>query len=196
MEEEWKDIQGYEGIYKISNCGRIKSLLRFNNMSKDNTMRGYYRKEKILKPSANNSDYLYIFLCKNGKKTMKTIHRLVAETFIPNPNNYEQVNHIDGNKQNNRMDNLEWCTRKHNMQEAFRIGLVKRPRGAKHPLSMRVNQYDLSGNLIKEWGCLKEIERELNFGHSNISNCCKGRYKSAYGYIWKYVDERNNTVEN
>ena len=173
------------GLYQISNLGKVRSLSRFHRTDKNYSSIGYYQKEKCLKPGTDGWGYNYVSI--KGKN--KRIHRLVAETFIPNPNNYEQVNHIDGNKQNNRMDNLEWCTREYNMQEAFKMGLVKRTKGEKHHLSKKVNQYDLSGNLIKEWGCFRDIQRELGFPHSNISSCCRGKQKTAYGYIWKYEEK-------
>lgn len=118
---------------------------------------------------------------------MKTIHRLVAETFIDNHNNLEQVNHIDGNKHNNNITNLEWCTQKYNIQEAWRMGLAKQGKGKDHPESKAVNQYDLNGKLIRRWDCIMDIERELGILNVSICNCCKGKRNKAGGYIWKYA---------
>lgn len=110
-------------------------------------------------------------------KKSKRIHRLVAQAFIPNPNNYPQVNHIDGNKLNNKADNLEWCTNEYNMKESWRLGLRDHiyKQGREHCRSVKVNQYDLQGNFIKTWYCVRDIERELGFDNRNICACCRDR---------------------
>jgi len=139
--EEWKDIEGYEGIYKISNLGEVKSLERksaFNRNGKS-FFRTYH--EKILKPalSGSTSDkYLVVCLCKNKRSHTNKIHRLIAKAFILNPENKRCVNHIDGNKTNNHISNLEWCTHSENMKHAYKIGLATSPMlgrfGKDHPL--------------------------------------------------------------
>ncbi len=111
--EIWKDIYGYEGAYKVSNLGRIQSLLRKNT------------KGKILNPAKNNRGYLRLGLCFKGKIRYDSVHRLVAEAFIPNPKNLPEVNHIDGNKLNNRVENLEWVTKGENQIHAYKTGLRK-----------------------------------------------------------------------
>ena len=166
------------GLYEVSNFGNVRSL----NYNRE-------KRIKILKTGLDGWGYLYVALTKNKKARNKKIHRLVAENFIPNNNKFEQVNHIDGNKKNNNVNNLEWCNRQHNMQEAFRLGLVGRPKSKEHYKSKKVNQYDLEGNLIKTWDCIRDIERELNFRHTNIGACCRGKLKRAYGYVWKYAEE-------
>lgn len=127
MKEIWKDIKETEGYYQISNYGRVKSVSRFHK-TKDT---GYYSKEKILKPSMDTRGYLQVqirkpegFNTSNGYKT-KRIHQMVAEAFIPNPNNYPVINHKDGVKSNNYVENLEWCSQKYNIQHAFKNGLNK-----------------------------------------------------------------------
>jgi hypothetical protein len=118
MENEiWKDIKGYEGLYQVSNNARVKSVARFNGK-----MTVY---EKIKKQSTGSSGYLFVMLYKENIGKNNSVHRLVAEAFIPNPDNKPQVNHIDGNKKNNQICNLEWCTRKENTQHAIRTGLNK-----------------------------------------------------------------------
>lgn len=119
MVEIWKDIKGYEGLYQVSNLGRVKSLERKSDLD------GRLIKSKILKTGLNNPGYKFLVLRKNGVSKNKMIHRLVAEIFIPNQDNYYCVNHIDGNKQNNRVDNLEWCTQGFNLKHAIKIGIVK-----------------------------------------------------------------------
>lgn len=179
MEEIWKDIPGYEGIYKISNLGKIKALRIW-------TGRMYIKREVLLKPTIARNGYYRITLSNNKKVKYVNMHRLIAETFIPNPNNYSYINHIDGNKQNNNINNLEWCTQSHNIKEAVRIGLRKTKTRGESPNSRKVNQYDLSGNLIKEWNSMVEINEELGFDYTCISRCCSGIYKKSYGFIWKY----------
>ena len=102
--------------------------------------------------------YPIIGLSKNGKLRTRTIHRLVAETFIENLHNYNVINHIDCNKSNNNVNNLEWCTQKHNVRESFRNGLQKAPKGKESTSSKKVRQYDLEGNFIKEWDCTMDIQ--------------------------------------
>ena len=172
MEEIWKDVVGYEGIYQVSSLGRIKSLPKKIKMRNQFT-----EKEMILKPLKTKGGYYSIHLA-NGKGNRKRcqIHRLVAKAFLSNPNNKPQVNHIDGNKKNNCVSNLEWCTAKENNTHALKTGLKE--------LSYRripVLQYDLKGNFIKQW----ESETDTNIPH--ISDVCKGKRKSAGGYIWRYL---------
>lgn len=124
MQEIWKDIKDYEGLYQVSNLGRVKSLKRLNyDINKKQNV--YIEKEMILKYSLNNKGYKMIKLQKNKQKKTIAIHRLVAQTFIPNPNNFEQVNHIDGNKENNCVSNLEWCNNEYNHQHAIEHNLCK-----------------------------------------------------------------------
>lgn len=179
MKEIWKDIENYEGLYQVSNLGRVKSLPR----------RGTHTKEiHILKSCKNHKGYLQVVLTKKCVSKTKSIHRLVAETFIKNKDNLPQVNHIDGNKLNNCVDNLEWVSNYDNLIHSFKIGLRDNmyKKGKNHCRSVIVNQYDLKGNFIKQWYCIKDVERQLGFNNKNICACCRGKRPTAYGYVWKY----------
>lgn len=133
--------------------------------------------------------YPIIGLSKNGKLNTRTIHRLVAETFIENPNNYTVINHKDCNKKNNNVNNLEWCTQKHNVRESFKNGLQKAPKGKESTSSKKVKQYDLEGNFIRIWDCTMDIQRKLGIANQYISACCLGKKETSHGYIWRYVNE-------
>ena len=180
MEEIWKDIRDYEGLYQISNKGNVKSI--GNNKTK---------KEKILKSSVDTIGYLFVGLCKNGVQKRYFVHRLVAQAFIQNPNNYPQVNHKDENKQNNCVKNLEYCDAKYNVNYGTRNKRVVE-KNTNHPsLSKPVLQINPNTNeIIAEFPSIKEVERQFGFLHSNISRCCNGKpkRKTAYGYIWRYKE--------
>ena len=124
--EIWKDIKGYEGLYQISNLGRVKVLPR----KRKNGTNFYIQKERIIKPQLKDGRYYGIGLHKNGKLKNFLIHRLVAEAFLPNTHNYKQVNHIDANKHNNRADNLEWCSQEQNLYHALVNGLLTKGKKA------------------------------------------------------------------
>ena len=167
--EQWKPIKGYEGLYEVSNLGRVKSIPR----------NGTKKVERILKQYFDRYGYLYVALSKTTKKKHK-VHRLVTQTFIPNPKNKPQVNHINGDKTDNRVENLEWCTGSENQSHSINNGLRK---------TKKVIQYNKKGELIKEWISPKEAKRVLNIDDSSIYKCCKGKRKTVNGYIWRYSDE-------
>lgn len=120
LKKEWKEIKGYEGRYIISNYGEIISLPRYKH---NNSKMQYVEPKEILRYINKVNGYVYVQLWKNAEYKNIRLHKLVAETFIPNPENKPQVNHIDGNKQNNKVDNLEWCTARENIIHAYKIGL-------------------------------------------------------------------------
>lgn len=179
--EIWKPVKDYEGLYEVSNYGNVKSLNRVETVGKLIRI----RKERILKPCVNSKGYLQVGLCKNGKITNKLIHRLVAEAFIPNTDNLQQVNHKGENKQNNCVWQLEWCTNKYNSNYGTRNERIRK-RNTNGKLSKPVSQYTLDGNYIKEFSSTMEVQRQLGYAQANISLCCNGKYKHAYGYKWKY----------
>ena len=161
-EEIWCPIKGYEGIYEVSDQGRVRSMK--------------FGKERILKPGKIQNGYLKVNLWKNGEMKQCKVHRLVAQTFIPNPQNLTEVNHKDENKTNNSVQNLEWCDRKYNCNYGTRNQRISKP----------VLQFTKDGELVKEWKSATDVERNLGFYNGYISNCCNGRYKYAYGFIWKF----------
>ena len=122
MKKEWKEIKGYEGKYIISNYGEVISLPR---LKQNNSKKQYVEPKELSKNINSTNGYVYVFLCNNGKYRNIRVHRLVAEAFIPNPNNLPQINHKDGNKQNNKVDNLEWCTCQENIRHAIKNNLFK-----------------------------------------------------------------------
>ena len=125
--EQWKDIKGYEGLYQVSNYGRVKSLPK-----KRITGTGFYiQKERIMSLQIKTKRYYGVVLTKDGTHKNFLVHRLVADAFIENPNNYEEVNHIDCNKLNNKVENLEWCTAEANLEHAFKNGLLTKTKGRK-----------------------------------------------------------------
>ena len=187
MQEVWKDVKGYEGLYQISNLGRVRSFIKCN---------AHPNIPRIISPYKHNSGYLRVDLGAGENNRQYSLHRLVASAFVDNPNNKPCVNHIDGNKHNNAADNLEWVTYSENQKHAFATGLKYCKYGKEHHNHSIVNQYTKTGEFIKQWFGFCEIERELKFSGSNIHACCNGKQKTAYGYIWRYANEQNNIQPN
>lgn len=174
--EIWKTVKGFEGFYEVSSLGRVKSL---GNGNSNNS------KERILKPVKCNG-YLRVPLWKDGKPKNFSVHRLVANAFIPNPLNLPQVNHKDENKENNCVDNLEWCTQKYNVNYGSRTEKCSKKLINREDLSKIVHQFTKSGEFVREWNSLSDVQREIGYSIGNISQCCQGKRKSAYGYIWSF----------
>lgn len=171
-EEKWKDIVGYEGIYQVSNLGRVKSLS--NNFS---------RKEKILKNHKNSGGYLRVVLSKNRKVKRYYIHRLVSEYFIDNPNNLPQTDHINTDRTDNRVENLRWVTHKENMNNPLTIDKINKMNKRS---SKPIIQFSKDGEFIRKWDSAMDAQRELGIKQGGIRECCKGKRKTAGGYIWRY----------
>ena len=165
MEEIWKDIKDYEGLYQVSNFGKVKSIK--------------FGKERILKPVTDRHGYLLVSLWKNNKQKTYKVHRLVAEAFIPNLYNLPQVNHKDENPLNNNVNNLAWCNSKYNCNFGTRIERISKRR------SKTVLQYDLEGNFIREWKSTAECGRN-GFDQGHVAACCRGELKKHKDSIWRY----------
>ena len=178
IEEVWRDVKGYEGLYQVSSDGRVKSLER---TFIDKIGRERYVKERILKPAFNGRGYLFVNLYAGGKPKMHKVHRLVCQSFHDNPDNKPQVNHINEIKTDNRSSNLEWATARENSNFGTRT-----ERSGKAQ-SKPVAQYAQDGELIKIWPSVRGAERKTGFSHCYISQAANGKRKQAYGFIWKYV---------
>lgn len=183
--EVWKDIEGYEGLYQVSSLGRIKSLERLDSC-------GRKIKSRFLKPIKTNKrvEYQQVSLCQNGKVKNYLVHILVAKAFIPNINNYTDINHKDENPSNNTASNLEWCTPAYNNSYGTRIKRMAMTQKNRKDCSKKVAQYDLQGNLIEIYPSTKEAWRQTGISRSHIGDVArnKSKYKTAGGYIWKYVE--------
>lgn len=176
--EIWRPIKGYEGYYEVSSHGRVRSLDRYVNSWQGLKL----RKGRILKHDASCCGYIMVLLCKDDRHSHKLVHRLMAQAFIPNPENKPQVNHIDEVKSNNYVSNLEWVTPGENINHGTRNERCALAN------SKKVGQYTLDGELIKLWFSASEAGRD-KYCQSNVSKCCRGEVKTHKGYIWKYIDK-------
>lgn len=165
MKETWKSIKGYEGLYEISNIGRVKGL-----------------KNGIIRRVVKGREYDTIMLFKNGKGKLFYIHRLVAENYIKNPNKLECVNHKDENKRNNNVDNLEWCTKLYNCNYGKRNEKMSKSKS-----KYKIVQKNKEGKIIKIWQDIWDLEHNSQYKKQNVRRCCQNKYKYAYGYKWEYI---------
>lgn len=159
LEEVWRDITEYEGFYQVSTLGRVKNS----------------RSGRILKGRKTRNGYLKVDLCKNGKPKSYLVHRLVAQAFIPNPQNKPEVNHIDEDKENNYVENLEWCTAKENINYGTR--------------TLRISKPIICVETGIEYCGVRECARQIGLNQSNITKVLKGKYKTTGGYTFKYKEE-------
>lgn len=170
--EIWKTLQSNPN-YEVSSYGRVRSITH-KQLCKDGHTRTY--QGKVLTPKLNTYGYLFVALGRSMDNTL--IHRLVATEFIPNPSNCKCINHKDGNKSNNSVDNLEWCTHSENLVHAYKTGL--------NPIPKRVKQLTLNGELVREWESASQCEAECGFNHRKISRCCNHKAKTHAGYRWVF----------
>lgn len=184
MREIWKDIEGFEGLYQVSNLGNVKSLCW-----------NHTRRSKLLNPYSHGGGYKRVHLFKDHQHYKVFVHRLVAEAFLPNPENKPVVNHKDGNKSNNHVKNLEWATIKENTHHAIKHGLrplVCKPTGFKghfSPVAKAVIQKTPDGTVIQRWGCSVEAADALGYSFDAIRRCCRGERKTYKGFSWEFVSK-------
>ena len=169
----WKDIPGFEGKYQVNQVGQVRSL-------------NYNRTGKVrrLSPGLITNGYLQVGLYKDSKCKLYLVHRLVAQTFIPNPNNYSEVNHKDENKANNTVWNLEWCCRNYNMNYGTRNKRVSEVH--RKPIIM----LDMNNNILACFYSLQDASEYVGKprDNDNVGACARGRKKTAFGYKWAYID--------
>lgn len=181
--EIWKDIEGYEGMYQVSNMGRVRALDRVKPNSGGQIAKGH-----ILPQSDNGHGYRFVSLWKFNKGRRFYVHRLVASAFIPNPNNFPIINHKDENKSNNRYENLEWCTQKYNINYGNHMKRLKESyiaNGNNRPIDV----YDKNGAFLKTFDCSNEVCKELGVHRRGLYLVCQGVAKSYKGYRFAFHGE-------
>lgn len=187
--EEWRDVVGLEGIYMVSNMGRVKSLDRYAKVCG-----GGYRlvKGKIISVNKYKNGYSFVMLLNNKKSSSYLVHRLVAKAFIPNPDNLPQVNHKDEDITNNTVDNLEWCTPKYNANYGTRN---TRCYESNRKYFKPIYQIDKDcGMIVRWWESIKCAARQLGIDDALIGRVCKGRGITAGGFVWRYAEEYDREV--
>lgn len=194
MKEVWRDVVGYEGYYMVSNLGRVMGIKKFPNMP-DN---------RIAKGSISMHGYHYVHLRKDTVSKNKKVHIMVAQAFIPNPHGKPHINHKDGNKLNNSVDNLEWCTPTENNRHALRTGLrkidldslAKGQAISAEKCKRKVVQLSLDGENLREYDSIKEAAKSVGSkSTANIINVCKGKGKTSFGYKWMYKEDYDMKVK-
>lgn len=171
-EVEWRQVLEHPN-YEVNNLGQVR----------------HKQRRQILKPRSNNSGYQYVNFKVNGKNTNFAVHRIVANAFIPNPNGYSEVNHINYDKNDNRVENLEWVSSSQNKKHAYLKEENHKSRGK------IVEQYSLNGDYIKSFDSVSEAANEFGCCVAAISNCCLGRTKSSQGYRWKFAEGSTTKYE-
>lgn len=174
MTEIWKTVKGYEGLYEVSNLGNVRSLDYHN-----------WGVVRNLTPVMDCYGCMRVCLCKNNKQRNGLVHRMVAQAFLENPLELPQINHINENKSDNRVENLEWCDCLHNNNHGTRNERISKSK--RNTKCKKVIQMDLQGNFIREWVSLNEIMRVLGFNAAFVARCCHGVKPTAYGYRWQYA---------
>lgn len=189
--EEWKPVKGYEGLYEVSSLGSIRSVDRYIDTDIRNVKRRL-QKGKILKPNTKNKGYLTVDLCKDGKVKTTLVHRIVADAFLPEEEGKKTINHIDGDKTNNEVCNLERASQSENIKHAFQTGLshIKWTKGVFSP---DIPRHFTDADYAAEWVLSQGIGKSKQTVANNIRRCCRGETPKAYGFTWIYT-ERSTTI--
>lgn len=175
LKEEWRPIDGFGGAYLISSMGRVLAL-------------PYSRRTGAIFLAQKNDAYLRVTLIKGGVRRLYAVHRLVAEAFIPNPRGCPEVNHIDENKHNNCVENLEWVTKKENANHGTRKARI-RAKQLNNVHACPVEQLTMDGRVVARYASCSEIPRLTRYRRTNVVECLRGRIRHAYGFIWRYEKE-------
>ena len=185
MKEVWKPVVGYEDSYEVSNLGNVRTIDRLDS-------RGWRRKGHNCSLVKRPDNRITVSFCRGNKSRARLVHRVVAEAFIPNPNNLPFINHKDFNPSNNRVENLEWCTVSYNAKYSYdnnnRRDKMNWKHGKDNANSKAVCAIDKNGNVVFCFDCIMDAERKTGILNSNIVACLKGRHKTAGGYIWIYAE--------
>lgn len=182
--EVWIDVIGYDGFYKISNFGNIKKCLCKNQF-------GIFKIERTISPYKNEKGYLKVGFVKDKKRKIEKLHRVVAFHFLDNPENKPEINHKDGDKLNNHVSNLEWCTRSQNIKHSWENGLSIKRFGKDNHSSKSVDQFEIDGSFIRTWECMSDAGRANGISSSKICCVCKGTRITAGGFKWSYTNQTN-----
>jgi len=177
--EEWRAVIGYEGLYEVSNLGRVKNLRK-------KRINYVWHTETLMKPKNNKDIYHRVELSKNSKRKIIGVHQLVAAAFIINSENKPNINHKNGVRNDNRVENLEWCTQKENIKHAWDTGLSKSKKGAYHQSSKAIMVIDKLKNSVISFGSLKLGAKYLGIGHSTICRYVLGQVKNSR-YTFEYI---------
>lgn len=171
MQENWKSVAGYEGLYEVSDLGRVRNA----------------KSGRMLKPCRHKLGYMSVMLYKEKEPRRHNIHRLVAMAFIDNPNGFGVVNHIDENKANNKVDNLEWCSVEHNMRHGTLQERLSNMRGHDGRNKKPVAQIREDGQVVKIFESVAQASRETKTARASIYLSCRGNNKKANGFYWSYA---------
>lgn len=180
MNEIWKPIKGYEGLYEVSDLGKVRSLERYVTRGNHNI----YVRERILLPEIDKNGYVQVVLSKNGKGTMRKIHKLVADAFIPNDNSLPMINHKNEIKYDNRVENLEWCDVIYNNNYGTARKRTRQTQMFEY--GKPVVKKDLQGNVLESYPSTREAGRQNNTTATQIRRVCQGKQHTCMGYVWEY----------